>query len=443
MEELSAYLDGELTPGERSAVEAHLAECPACSEELRLLGEVVSRVDALPRLSAPAALAGAVARGLREAPPAAPRVGWVRRLWPAAAAACIGFILIVMTGETPDAMPRSPSEAPRTFAKDAKAASTDREAPRVYALKSAPPAKGMKATAPTLESAPLAAAKPSGGVEAAKRDRLAATRSREALAPPVAAPSMTAMRRVRRAEEVTAPAKPTQAPLRVRRLIVRDVDPDAARADLAELLREMKVDPPNTRQGRVHFVCSAKQYARLVSALRRRGRRVSERGRAPWAVHSGPLRRATVVRRVATAKAERLPRAALADRAPASGLRRRARLRVAPPGEGKAFGGAGGGAGRGAVFEARAGGAAPKAQPAPKLSKRLGVARVETEVAKTEHAAAKLSRDLAVAKVEMGAARPKLAAARAKKGAPRYRVTVYFLPAPKRPVAPKAPAQPQ
>jgi anti-sigma factor RsiW len=48
IDRLSAYLDGELTPGERTALEAHLAQCRACSESLIELREVVARAAALP-----------------------------------------------------------------------------------------------------------------------------------------------------------------------------------------------------------------------------------------------------------------------------------------------------------------------------------------------------------------------------------------------------------
>ncbi|MDD3293319.1 MAG: zf-HC2 domain-containing protein [Geobacteraceae bacterium] len=34
-EMLSAYLDGEVTPGERSLIEEHLKTCPECGNALR------------------------------------------------------------------------------------------------------------------------------------------------------------------------------------------------------------------------------------------------------------------------------------------------------------------------------------------------------------------------------------------------------------------------
>jgi hypothetical protein len=47
-ERLSAYLDGELVPGERAAVEAHLQACPECTAFLAELAAVDDAASALP-----------------------------------------------------------------------------------------------------------------------------------------------------------------------------------------------------------------------------------------------------------------------------------------------------------------------------------------------------------------------------------------------------------
>jgi anti-sigma factor RsiW len=44
---LSEYVDGELTPAERTALEAHLAACGACRQTLEELRRVVARAQAL------------------------------------------------------------------------------------------------------------------------------------------------------------------------------------------------------------------------------------------------------------------------------------------------------------------------------------------------------------------------------------------------------------
>ena len=45
---LSEYIDDELTPAERAALEAHLRSCRTCAETLEELREVVARAAALP-----------------------------------------------------------------------------------------------------------------------------------------------------------------------------------------------------------------------------------------------------------------------------------------------------------------------------------------------------------------------------------------------------------
>ena len=46
-DQLSDYLDGELTPDEQAAVESHLHGCPACTEVLNDLKRVVARAQAI------------------------------------------------------------------------------------------------------------------------------------------------------------------------------------------------------------------------------------------------------------------------------------------------------------------------------------------------------------------------------------------------------------
>ena len=48
--DLSAYLDGELTPSQRAEIEAHVASCPRCQQELAGLRTLAAGVAALPRL---------------------------------------------------------------------------------------------------------------------------------------------------------------------------------------------------------------------------------------------------------------------------------------------------------------------------------------------------------------------------------------------------------
>lgn len=49
-QELSAYMDGALDPKARSAMEAHIAECPACALQLRSMAEADSEINRLPAI---------------------------------------------------------------------------------------------------------------------------------------------------------------------------------------------------------------------------------------------------------------------------------------------------------------------------------------------------------------------------------------------------------
>ena len=74
---LHAYLDGELTPAERSELELHLAECPACAAQVANLQALFAAVDGLPEMALELDLAPAVlARIERPAVGMMPAVRW-------------------------------------------------------------------------------------------------------------------------------------------------------------------------------------------------------------------------------------------------------------------------------------------------------------------------------------------------------------------------------
>jgi anti-sigma factor RsiW len=103
---LSALLDGQLGAAEAAALREHVAECARCTEELAALRRVVGALGALPQPKAPRSFALPLTTALPDDAPAplslaaarARRSRWVAvTQWAGAAAACIGFVLLVGT----------------------------------------------------------------------------------------------------------------------------------------------------------------------------------------------------------------------------------------------------------------------------------------------------------------------------------------------------------
>lgn len=112
-EELSAYLDGELPPREREAVERHLSTCPACRWHLETLRQTVQWTSELPTVRVPRTFAIPVpARSV----PAARRRSFVPALQMATALVALLLVFavagdVVLTGFQPIGMPSSEPEA--------------------------------------------------------------------------------------------------------------------------------------------------------------------------------------------------------------------------------------------------------------------------------------------------------------------------------------------
>ena len=56
-QDLSAYIDGQLEPREQRALEAHLAECASCQDELEALRGVVALLHRVPQVRVPRSFA--------------------------------------------------------------------------------------------------------------------------------------------------------------------------------------------------------------------------------------------------------------------------------------------------------------------------------------------------------------------------------------------------
>lgn len=95
---LSAYLDGELPPDERRAVDGHLRDCAVCRRDLLELRRVRSLLGALPEVEPPSGLLNdlrdaALGRAGRGGP-----LEWLRGAFrrPAVAAAAMGAAVLLI-----------------------------------------------------------------------------------------------------------------------------------------------------------------------------------------------------------------------------------------------------------------------------------------------------------------------------------------------------------
>jgi ATP-dependent Lon protease len=98
---LSAYLDGQLSAGERARLEAQLAADPALRAELEALRHTVTLVRDLPLVSIPRnfILSPAVAARPRPAPLARPRRAWAAPLLTAATTVVSLLFVVVLAGD--------------------------------------------------------------------------------------------------------------------------------------------------------------------------------------------------------------------------------------------------------------------------------------------------------------------------------------------------------
>ena len=94
-QQLSAYLDGELSPPDRARVEAHLKECQTCAEELRTLRWTVNLTAQMPMLRAPRSFLIAEAIAQPRRPPLSVAYVYLRGATIAAAA----LLLVVLVSD--------------------------------------------------------------------------------------------------------------------------------------------------------------------------------------------------------------------------------------------------------------------------------------------------------------------------------------------------------
>src|SRR5438093_11696445 len=98
-EQLAAYVDGTLSDQERVEVDAHLASCQTCRDEVELAGRARSVLASLPALEVPP---DSVRPGITRLRPASGerfrRTGWVAGLAAAAAVAAIFGMIVLSNG---------------------------------------------------------------------------------------------------------------------------------------------------------------------------------------------------------------------------------------------------------------------------------------------------------------------------------------------------------
>lgn len=177
IEQLSAYLDGQVRPDERRRIEAHLAACEACRRELAGLRQTVALVRALPRVPVPRAFTLSQAQVGLERPVGRPR--WVGVAL--AGAAAVTTVVLVFVAATvllrrsdrqpayelarmpaPAAATAAPAERPGEATRAREVAPAAAPAPQEAAAEKAPAATAARALTPAgpVATAPLSSAAP-------------------------------------------------------------------------------------------------------------------------------------------------------------------------------------------------------------------------------------------------------------------------------------------
>jgi len=206
---LSAYLDNQLTGDERSRVEAHLRDCPTCSEDLRSLQATVRALSTLPTVAVPRSfiLQPAMQPQRRGSP-----LPMMLRLATVATAVALVFSIgsDLLLGSSRQAAAPAPStvltaDATPTPAPAAPVFKAAQEATSGQGVQSTPPAAAM--AAPQVAQAPAVAA----GVPTAEAQSTITAAGQTALATAPVAPPVPSDRSMKAAPSGAAPLPPTTA----------------------------------------------------------------------------------------------------------------------------------------------------------------------------------------------------------------------------------------
>jgi anti-sigma factor RsiW len=148
---MTATVDGELSPRQRGAFEAHLASCAACRDELTATERMLAALEALPmETEVPVLLEQETLRRVRieaaeEAERRAANRWWTRLRVPAVAVTALAALVLVIVGHDEG---RRKAEVARTPAAAAKPAAED--------LARARPTKAEERVAAASAPAPVA-----------------------------------------------------------------------------------------------------------------------------------------------------------------------------------------------------------------------------------------------------------------------------------------------
>ena len=111
---LAGFVDGSLPPGERTAVEAHLATCARCRDEVELAGAATRALASLPDEPVPSGVTQSVlAAAAAPARSGSPR--WYRWAGAAAAAAVIALIAVALPNLGDESSSDMAAESPRAI----------------------------------------------------------------------------------------------------------------------------------------------------------------------------------------------------------------------------------------------------------------------------------------------------------------------------------------
>lgn len=328
-ERLSAYLDGELGPGERATVEAHLGTCALCRSRLAELAGLDEAARAHPLPAPPAgyfesfpARVRAALEGETAASPRSRGLGggarpwrWPAWTWAAAAALLLAVVTPLTLVELAGGRRISPAKEPLAPARrEVPSAASPAAAPSAREKKAAAeeaPAAPAPAPAPLPREAPGREPAPGKGAVRNERGRAAGGASRAA-APPVSyapqaapAPAGATSQEGPSAAEAPAPERPSvaaaaapAAPAAVGRMAASPVEGLAARDEAMakqsedeayrRLAREEPTDAAGWRRVREAWRAFAREHPEGPEADEARVRTI-EAGMAAWRMSGDEL----------------------------------------------------------------------------------------------------------------------------------------------------------